>query len=381
MKIIIAMDSFKGSLGSKDAGNAVASGIESTKQNHECIVFPMADGGEGTTEALTACMNGEMHLVTVSDPLGRPMQAGFGYLPESRTAIMEMASCAGLPLLKEKERNPLYTTTYGVGEMIKAAIKMGARHFIMGIGGSATNDGGVGMLEALGYSFQDADGNPIRRGAIGLKDLARIDTTYVLPILSDCDFRVACDVSNPLCGKRGASFVFGPQKGADDMSIHEMDGWLSHYAELAKELDDHVNPEMPGAGAAGGLGFAFQAFLQSKLESGIKIVLEATKFEEAIKDADLIITGEGCLDGQTARGKVPYGIAKVAKAYNIPVVAIAGSIKGDGEGCHEYGIDAFFPILPKPMSLKDAMNPEKAKIHLATTAAEVIRALTLFQKK
>ena len=259
MKTVIAIDSFKGSMTSMEAGNAAAAGVKAVFPDAEIVVRPLADGGEGTVEALTTGMGGRMETALVSDPLGRKISASYGILEKNKTAVIEMAAAAGLPLLSKEERNPLHTTTYGVGELIRDAIRKGCRHFIVGIGGSATNDGGVGMLSALGFEFLDKSGQPVRNGAAGLADLAEIRSGHVLPVLKECTFRVACDVENSLCGELGCSSVFGPQKGADEKSIRQMDQWLFSYAQLTKEHFLQADENCPGAGAAGGLGFAFHS--------------------------------------------------------------------------------------------------------------------------
>ena len=313
MKVVTAIDSFKGSMTSMEAGFAAAVGIHRVEANAEVQVRPLADGGEGTVEALVAGMNGKTEHVKVTGPLGEPVICEYGIIESTKTAVIEMAGAAGITQVPDEKRNPLYTTTYGVGEVIKDAIEKGCRRFIVGIGGSATNDGGVGMLQALGYAFLDKDGKQVLPGARGLKDIAEITDAYVIPELAECKFRVACDVTNPLCGELGCSAIYGPQKGATPEMIKDMDQWLGAYAELAKDRFPKADPKYPGTGAAGGMGFAFLTFTDAVLESGINIVLDETKLEEYIKDADLVITGEGRMDGQTAMGKAPVGVAKLAK--------------------------------------------------------------------
>lgn len=305
MKIVISIDSFKGSLTSMEAGKAAKKGVLRGCPSAKVKVCPLADGGEGTVEALVDGMGGKMQFLTVTVPLGAPRKAGYGLIRESKTAVIEMAAAAGLTLIPKKQRNPLYTTTYGVGEMIRDAIGKGCRNFIIGIGGSSTNDGGIGMLQALGFSFQNKDGEVAVFGAIGLKDMETISRESVMEELEECNFRIACDVTNPLCGKNGCSSVFGAQKGATHEMIEEMDVWMKQYAALAKRVFPEADESYPGTGAAGGLGFAFHAFTNAVLESGIKIVMDETKLEEQIQDADLVITGEGRLDGQTAMGRLP----------------------------------------------------------------------------
>ena len=377
MNIVVAMDSFKGSLSSMEAGQAVRAGIAQADPSAQVTVRPLADGGEGTVEALISGMGGQRQQVTVTGPLGAPVVCTYGILPATGTAVVEMSGAAGLPLVPEPQRNPLYTTTYGVGEVIRHAIAQGCRRFLVGIGGSATNDGGVGMLQALGYGFLDGEGRPIPHGAQGLSQLARITLDRVLPQLAECEFRVACDVTNVLCGPQGCSAVYGPQKGATPEMVQDMDQWLDHYAQLARAVyPDTAHPDAPGTGAAGGLGFAFQTFTRGVLEPGVSIVLEETHLEKFIREADLVITGEGRLDGQTAMGKAPVGVAQLAKRYHKPVVALAGCVTSDATTCHVQGIDAFFPVLPGPCSLDQAMEPDTARDNLAATAQQVFR---LFQ--
>lgn len=374
MKIVIAIDSFKGSLSSLEAGEAIAQGALRALPGVEAVVRPLADGGEGTVEALVAGMQGTPQRVTVTGPMGTPVDCTYGILPDGRTAVLEMAGAAGLPLVAPEQRDPLRATTYGVGEVIRDAIGKGCRRFIVGIGGSATNDGGVGMLQALGYGFLDRAGQPIAWGAAGLAGLCTITTDQVMPELAECEFKVACDVTNPLCGAQGSSAVYGPQKGATPETIALMDSWLARYSELAaRQFPGRADPERPGAGAAGGLGFAFLSFTRAELASGIQIVLEETRLADYLQDADLVVTGEGRLDGQTAMGKAPVGVARLAKTYGKPVVAFAGSVTADAAACNHSGIDAFFPILRGICTLEEAMEPGNARQNLAATAEQVFR--------
>ena len=373
LKVLAAVDSFKGSMTSMEAGRAVAEGIHRADAGAEVLVRPLADGGEGTVEALTSGMNGSRQQVQVTGPLGTPVICEYGIIEASGTAVIEMAGAAGITLVPDEKRNPLYTTTYGVGEVIRDAIKKGCRRFIIGIGGSATNDGGTGMLQALGFGFMNKNGQPVPFGARGLEELETITDTYVIPELKECEFRIACDVTNTLCGEQGASAVYGPQKGATPSMIMQMDKWLAYYAALAKEKFPKANAKQAGTGAAGGLGFAFLTFTNAVLESGIKIVLEETQLEEYIKDADLVVTGEGRLDRQTAMGKAPIGVAKLAKKYGKTVIAFAGSVERDARECNKHGIDAFFPVLRGITTLEEAMKNENAKRNLADTAEQVYR--------
>ena len=377
MKAVIAIDSLKGSLSSIEAGQAIAEGIKKADAKAEVVIRPLADGGEGTVEALVCGMNGTLQHVKVTGPLGEPVVCEYGIIDETKTAVIEMSGAAGITLVPDIKKNPLYTTTYGVGEVIRDAIEKGCRRFIVGIGGSATNDGGIGMLQALGYGFLNKDGQQVPFGAIGLKELETITDTYVLPELAECEFKIACDVTNPLCGENGCSAVYGPQKGANPSMIMEMDKWLRYYAALAREKFPKANLNEPGTGAAGGLGFAFLTFTNAVLESGIKIVLEETKLESFVKDADVVVTGEGRLDFQTAMGKAPVGVAGLAKKFDIPVLAFAGSVTKDATECNKNGIDAFFPILRGISTLEEAMKPENAKQNLADTAEQAFRLFNI----
>lgn len=373
MKIVTAIDSMKGSLSSRQASEAAAEGIWRADSDAEVVACPVADGGEGTVEAMTEAMSGRFRTIQVTGPLGDPVECTYGVIPGKRTAIIEMAGAAGLPLVPENRRNPLETTTYGVGEVIRDAVACGLRKLIIGIGGSATNDGGAGMLQALGYELLDGEGRPIPRKGSGLACLRQIRTENRIPQLGECQFLVACDVTNPLCGPSGCSAVYGPQKGADFRIIEEMDGWLRQFARLAGQTLPNADADAPGAGAAGGLGFAFASFLGASLEPGISIVLRETGMEEQIRTADLVITGEGRLDGQTAMGKTPVGVARLAKKYGKPVIALGGSVLPEARACHQEGIDAMFPILQGPMTLKEAMEPGRAKENLAVAAEQVYR--------
>lgn len=373
MKVVVVIDSLKGSLSSLEAGNAIKQGIKRVYQDAKIIVKPLADGGEGTVEALVSGMNGKIETVVATGPLGDKIESSYGIILEKRLAIMEMASIAGITLLSLKQRNPLYTTTYGLGEMIKDAISKGCNNFIIGIGGSATNDGGIGMLQALGFDLLDKDGNQVPLGARGLKDLVKIDDKNVLPELKKCQFKIACDVTNVLCGENGCSVVFGPQKGATSQMIKDMDQWLYNFANLAKKKYPHSDALVLGTGAAGGLGFAFLTFVKATLESGIDIILETIDLKSDLKDADVVVTGEGCLDRQSAMGKAPVGVAKMAKLYNKPVIAFAGSVTKEAKLCNQEGIDAYFPIIRNITTLQEAMAKENAKNNLMDTVEQVFR--------
>ena len=377
MKVVVAIDSLKGSLSSLEAGDAIRQGVLNVCADASVSVRPLADGGEGTVEALTLGMNGHMEQVSVTGPLGDKATCQYGILGDGKTAIVEMSGAAGITLIDEKQRNPLHTTTYGVGETIKDAIIKGCRHFIVGIGGSATNDGGIGMLQALGYGILDKEGHQVCFGANGLKEIESITDDNILPELSECDFRIACDVTNTLCGEKGCSAIYGPQKGATPTMIMQMDKWLAYYAALSKEKFPKANANQAGTGAAGGLGFAFLTYTNAVLESGIKIVLEETKLEDYIRDADVVITGEGRLDGQTVMGKAPIGVANIAKQYGKKVIAFAGCVTEDARICNDKGIDAYFPILRGVVSLEEAMESENARKNMIATTEQVFRLLTI----
>ena len=379
MKVVVAIDSLKGSLSSLEAGSAIREGIHRATDDAQVVVRPLADGGEGTVGALALGMNGRIELIKVTGPLGDSVEAAYGIIDETRTAIIEMSAAAGITLISEQDRNPMNTTTYGVGEMIADAIRKGCRNFIVGIGGSATNDGGIGMLQALGYSFLDADQNPVPFGAKGLSVLETISDEHVIPQLKDCHFKIACDVTNTLCGEQGCSAVFGPQKGATPTMIMQMDKWLAYYAHLTQKKYPKANMKQAGTGAAGGLGFAFLAYTNAVLESGIKIVLEETELASYIKDADIVITGEGRLDGQTVMGKAPIGVAEIAKKYHKPVIAFSGCVTEDAIACNSHGIDAFFPILRTVTSLEDAMLPDNARKNMVACSEQVFRLIKTFR--
>lgn len=375
MNIVIAIDSFKGSMTSMEAGKSAAEGIRRVYPDAQIQVRPLADGGEGTVEALTAGLGGKLVTIPVTGPAGLLVDCPYGIVEETKTAIIEMSGAAGITQVTEAQRNPLHTTTYGVGEVIKDAIHKGCRRFIVGIGGSATNDGGLGMLQALGFDMLDASGQPVSMFGKGLADLAQISTEHAFPELADCTFRIACDVTNPLCGEHGCSAVFGPQKGATPEIVQQMDGWLSAYAALAKNSFPKANPNHAGAGAAGGLGFAFLTFFNATLESGVKIVLEETRLSDYVKDADIVLTGEGRLDGQTVMGKAPIGVAQTAKEHGCTVLGFSGSVAKDASACNEKGIDAFFPILRGVSTLEEAMDTEKARQNMADTVEQVFRTI------
>lgn len=377
MKVVIAIDSLKGSLSSLEAGKAIKEGIEKAYENEELnvIVKPLADGGEGTVEALVNGMKGIPKEVLVSGPLLEKVVCPYGYLPNTNTAIIEMAGAAGINLISTENRNPMKTTTYGVGEVIKHAINEGTRNFIIGIGGSATNDCGLGMLQALGYKFLDKNNNPVGFGGHALNEIVIIDDSEVMKELEECSFKIACDVTNPLYGPNGASYVYGPQKGANPEMVEALDQATRSFSSVVTDFFKVDYTQSPGVGAAGGLGFAFLAFLKGELQSGIEIILEEIKLAEDLKDADYVVTGEGRLDFQTAMGKAPIGVAKLAKKHGAKVIAFAGAYTSDATKCNEAGIDAYFSISNGAMSLEEAMDKDNATKNIMETAEQVFRLI------
>jgi len=361
MKIVVAPDSFKGSLTAVEVADAIEQGVREIFPEAEIVKIPMADGGDGTVQCLVNATGGEILKEKVTDPLGNEVLASYGILGDKKTAVIEMAEASGLTLVPENKRNPLITTTYGTGELIKIALDQGCRKMIIGIGGSATNDGGAGMVQALGVKLLDKDEEELGFGGGELKKVFRIDTKYLDNRLSETKVLVASDVSNPLCGPKGASWIYGPQKGATPEIIKELDESLAHFAEIVKrDLNKDVK-DIPGAGAAGGLGAGLMAFLDAELKPGIEIIIEIVKLEQVIKGADLVITGEGKIDSQTIYGKAPIGVAKIAKKYNIPVIAVAAIISADADIVHQYGINTLIKISEPPMSLAE---PKSKKIGL-----------------
>lgn len=375
MKVVIAIDSLKGSLSSMEAGMAIKDGILAAKPDAEVIVKPLADGGEGTTDALIEGMNGERIDLTVTGPMHTPVDAYYGYLKDTNTAVMEMASAAGITLVPDSEKNPLLATSYGVGEMINDAIQRGCRNFIIGIGGSVTNDGGIGMLKALGVRFLDENDEDAGEGGQALAKIARIDVSGMNPLLKECHIQVACDVNNPLCGENGSTYVYGPQKGVTEDMKKTLDEAMAHFARVTSETLENDYMNTPGAGAAGGLGYAFLAYTGAALTPGIELILDAVGLEEELSGADVVVTGEGRLDFQTAMGKAPVGVAKLAKKYNAKVIAFAGSVTKEATACNKEGIDAFFPILRGVCTLAEAMDPVAARNNMTATVEQVFRLL------
>lgn len=374
MNVLILIDSFKGSLSSLEGGEAIAEGIRSVYPDSRIKILPAADGGEGTLDALLQGLGGREKALLATGPLGKKIPCRYGILPGG-LAVMEMASAAGLPLLSEEERNPMHTTTYGVGEMILDAMDEGCRRFLFGIGGSSTNDGGAGMLSALGFEFLDENEAPISPGAKGLGKLCSIRKDKADPRLCECSFRIACDVDNPLLGPRGCSAVYGPQKGATPEMIPVMDENLKNYARLTKELFPEADENKKGAGAAGGIGFAFQAYLAASLQNGIDLVLKEIGAESEMEKADIVITGEGRLDGQSVMGKAPIGVARAAKKQNKTVIAFSGCIGKGAEALNDAGIDAYFAIPKGAATLAELMEKETAYRNLRDSAAQAFRLI------
>lgn len=374
MKIVIAIDSFKGCMTSLEAGRAAEEGARRVFPDAEILVRPMADGGEGTVEALTPGLGGVIHTAKVRGPLGGRVDCRYGIVEREKLGIIEMAGAAGITLIRSEERNPMAASTYGVGQVILEAVKAGCRRFLMGIGGSATNDGGLGMLRAFGYEFVCGDGS-LAQEASDLDRIVEVRREKVFPELEDCTFRVACDVTNPLCGPVGASAVFGPQKGATPEMVRRLDLGLAHFAEVTRQLYPGADAAVPGTGAAGGLGFAFLAYTNGVLEPGIQIVLEEIGLENDIARADVVITGEGRLDGQSVMGKAPVGVARLAKKYGKKVLAFSGSVTEEARACNEAGIDAYFPILREVVTLEEAMEKERARKNMGDAVEQAMRLL------
>ena len=378
MKIVIAPDSFKGSLTALQVAEAIEVGLRRVFPAASIEKVPMADGGEGTVQSLVDATDGEILTAQALDPLGNPIDAQYGVLGDGITAVIEMAAASGLTLVPPDKRDPRVTTTYGTGELIRAALAHGCRKLIIGIGGSATNDGGAGMAQALGAQLLTTNGEQIEPGGGALASLNSIDLSDLDPRIPETETVVACDVNNPLTGKEGASHVYGPQKGATPKMIEVLDANLAHYDSiLQRDLGKSVNT-VPGAGAAGGLGAGLMAFLNASLKSGIEIVTEATQLSKQFAGAGLVITGEGQINFQTVFGKTPVGVAKVAKTHNIPVIAIAGSIADCSDGVYDAGIDAMIDIVPEPMPLETAI--EKATTLIETAAERAGRMVIIGTK-
>lgn len=375
MKIIIAPDSFKECLTAAEVANAIAKGIQSSIPDAECVCVPVADGGEGTLQSLVDGTEGSFYSQTVTGPLGESVSARFGILGDGETAVIEMAQASGIELIAPENRNPLIATTFGTGELIKAALDHGARKFIIAIGGSATNDGGSGMMAALGVKFLDITGSELAAGGAALTKLHSIDYSDLDARLVDAEFVAACDVNNPLTGPKGASAVFGPQKGATPEMVEVLDKALKQYAEVIHRTLGVDVDSIPGAGAAGGMGAGLLAFLKATLKPGIDIVLDAVGLDDSLEGADLVITGEGRLDNQTVHGKTPVGVARRAARKSIPVIAIAGSVGFGAEEVYDHGIDAIFPVVHGAVSLAEALD--KGAENLERTGRSVARVINL----
>ena len=377
-KIIIAVDSFKGSVSSAEAANAVAQGIHDVYPLCEVITIPVADGGEGTVRALVEATGGKHIRCNTHDPLMNPIEAEYGILADGRTAIIETAAASGLALIPDNKRNPMETTTFGTGELIKSALMHGCRHILVGLGGSATNDAGTGMLQALGYRFLDKQQRETGGSGKTLQHICHIDESRKNLLLEACTFTAVCDVTNPFFGEQGAARIFAPQKGASPKTVEQLDNGLRHFASLIREKKQKDIAGIPGSGAAGGMGGALMAFLNACLVPGIDVVLKAVDFENKLQGADLIITGEGRIDAQTCMGKVPSGILKASLPARVPVVAIAGQAN-DWDTLNRLGIQAVFPILPRPVSLEEAMNPQFTCMNIRQTVAQICRLIRIIK--
>lgn len=362
MKILIAPDSFKGSVSALDVAKNIESAVRAVDSDIETVLMPVADGGEGTVDAIASCVPAEIQKVMVCGPMKVEAEAYYAIIEDGKTAVIEMAQASGLPMVSVAERNPLLATTYGTGQLMKDALDKGVKKMIIGIGGSATNDGGAGALNALGALFLDKKGKQLSLGGGTLAELKEIDLSQFDKRIYDTEIVVACDVTNPLTGPTGASYIYGPQKGATPEMVEELDQALRHFADVSREVLNEDFSLCPGAGAAGGLGFALLAFCKAKFAAGIDIVLDVCGFEKELQDADLVITGEGRIDGQSVCGKVLYGIGMRAKEKNVPVIAIGGGVKEDSEALLDFGISAMFSIANGPMTLEYAMENGPALI-------------------
>ena len=379
MKIVIAPDSFKGSLSALEVAKSIQKGLLNVDENIETVIVPMADGGEGTVQSLIDVSGGKIVELTVHDPLFRKINSFYGIMGDGETAVIEMAAASGLPLLTPEERNPLKTTTFGTGELIRDALNRRCRKFIIGLGGSATNDGGCGMAQALGVKFLDKNGNEVGMGGSELSKISSIDLSGIDQRIKNASFLAACDVDNPLCGAKGASAVFGPQKGASEKDVIALDNGLNHFSQIVKQQLKFDIKDVPGSGAAGGLGAGVLIFLNARIERGISIVTRTTQLAEKMEDAGLVITGEGRIDFQTAFGKTPLGVAQIAKTKNIPVIVLAGSLGEGYKTLYEKGFDGIFSIIDHPMSLQEAI--ENASGLLENAAENIVRLWMKKQKK
>ena len=381
MKIVIAIDSFKGSLSSYELGVEIENGIKKVYPESLIVKVPIADGGEGTVESLVEGTNGKFINIVVNNPLMEKIETKYGIMGDGKTAVIEMAEASGLTLISKERRNPMKTTTYGTGELIKDAVLKGCREFIIGIGGSATNDAGIGMLQALGFKFLDENREELGFGGQILSKVKFIECKDRLKELDECNFLVACDVENPFYGEKGAAEIYSRQKGATEEIVKILDKGLFDFSEtIKKEIGIDIS-NLKGSGAAGGLGGGLVAFLNAKLSPGIDMILEKVGIEDELKDADFVITGEGRLDHQTAMGKAPVGVSKVAKKFDIPVIALAGGITDEAKETHLKGIDSYFSIINYPITLKEAMKKETAKKFVSGNTEEIFRLIKICQKK
>lgn len=376
-KVIIAIDSFKGCLTSAEAGKAAARGINSVDALCETLIIPVADGGEGLLDVLVTATQGKYISLSAHGPLMETIETYYGISGDGKNAMIEMAAVNGLPLIPAKRRNPMLTTTFGTGELIKDALERGCREFILGIGGSATNDAGLGTLQALGFRFLDKTGHALGFGGQILAQVADVDSSGIHPALKEARFTVACDVRNPFSGPEGAAYIFARQKGADDEMIRTLDKGMQSLAKVIKKVTGKDITRHPGAGAAGGMGGGLLAFLDAGLKPGTQLLLDIIGFQEKIKGADLIITGEGKADRQTAMGKVPYGILKEAQKQQIPVIVVAGSIE-DLPQLNKAGFKGVFSIAPGPIALEKAMEPEFAKENISRLTSQLYSVITSF---
>ncbi|TQQ43299.1 glycerate kinase [Vibrio cholerae] len=375
MKVVIAPDSFKESLTAKQVCDAIQAGLARVWHDAKFVAIPVADGGEGTVQSLVDATQGRLVEVKVMGPQGKRVEAFYGMLGDNQTAVIEMAAASGLHHVPVAQRDPKLTTSFGTGELIRHALDQGVTKLIIGLGGSATNDGGVGMLAALGARFTNADGDPIQLTGGGLRELTHINLQDFDPRLQHCDILVACDVNNPLCGDKGASAVFGPQKGATPEDVQLLDGALRQFGLLTEKVTGKMVLESAGAGAAGGMGAALLAYTQARLRPGIEIVLETVQLAHQVSDADLVITGEGRIDSQTVHGKTPMGVAKVAKRFDVPVLALCGCTGDNYQAVYQCGIDAVFAAVPRAMLLEDALK--ESDFNLADLAENVARLWVL----
>lgn len=367
-RVVVASDSFKGCLSSLQVADAVEAGVKSVCPSCEVVKLAVADGGEGTVQALATAMNGEIVNILVKDPLGREVSASYAMIREKETAVIEVSAASGLTLLSPQERNPLAASSYGSGQIISDALSRGCRNFLMCIGGSAVNDAGMGMLSALGFIFLDEEGNRLEGSGADMSEVCDVDLSQVDPALGEAVFTVACDVDSPFCGTRGAAYVFAPQKGASPEQVKILDEGMSHFASVMKKLTGIDVINIPGAGAAGGIGGTMASFLGAELKSGAEMVLDAVRFDEVLSDTDMVITGEGCLDGQTMTGKLPYCVAQRSAKADVPVAAVCG--RAEVDECQYFS--AIIPVTPAAMPLNEAMIPSVASENIKKAVASFL---------